>query len=542
MAGLLDSPLVQMAGLNRPGSPVGTLQALSAMRGQNAAAGPTAGSVNLGPPSMFKGYANAPDREGVGFPDMAPPDISTAMDEGAARASRDASGSRHRRDDEPPPPPGGDGAENSGPLGFNPKVLDLARAMAPNGDDNRSALARAGIGMAEAGGRTGNFLSALAAGAGQGFDYLQRQRANRAQMALEQAKVNNESGYRSASLAQTGQYQQGMLGLQGRQATAAEQEAALKAAKSPAEIALAEAQAKGALAEAGAEHARAGLYGAQASALSGSDGGIPAKIWKESMAQASRAMIGRPYQTPEAQAAELNARATEIAKNTMLAQKMDITGVAAFDRAPTEAPAAAASPAKPAWIGGAHGVPEDVVTDSQPLLKNPVVMVPGNQLETLAQRGTFGAIDLGATRNMAETSLAELKNDYTNLQKASGRAIKDQIETLNAIQPKQGIFVSAPENFDKLHQMWNTAHQNYLQNLAQINDPRVPKAQRDIAAKSAPLEARILFRIGGAQTPADFERFAGPGGDKGPKVGAVEDGHRFKGGNPGDPANWEPVQ
>jgi hypothetical protein len=49
---------------------------------------------------------------------------------------------------------------------------------------------------------------------------------------------------------------------------------------------------------------------------------------------------------------------------------------------------------------------------------------------------------------------------------------------------------------------------------------------------------------GGRGQPGKPESAASPSpaANSGPKPGAVEDGYRFKGGDPGKQENWEPVQ
>lgn len=67
--------------------------------------------------------------------------------------------------------------------------------------------------------------------------------------------------------------------------------------------------------------------------------------------------------------------------------------------------------------------------------------------------------------------------------------------------------------------------------------PEFNKAVHDIwtAGESKP------YVVGG-ETRLYTPKIGGPGQVAGPKAGDVEDGYRFKGGNPADQNNWEPVQ
>ena len=525
--GLFDNPIYNITGLDHPGSPLSTLNNLQSARAPGSAAAPTVSTPSTS----------------IDLPDFTPPDTGSALNAGSQRAEsslKSGSGSNQQASN----------PSSNGLLGFNPKILDLARTLSGQGGDadRSNAIANAGIGMAAAAGHTGNFLTALAAGAQQGMSSYQQMQAERAERALKENQQNNQNAYQSASLAQTGQYQQGALGIEQQKADLQKQQLAQTGALQPSEIALRQAQARQALAGASAEGARAGLYGAQATALTGGGTGIPQAIWKDAMTQASKEIAGQPWQTPEQAAAALQQRATAISKVTMQARNMDTSNIAAFNPPPAANPGGSTAPppaAKPPWIGGSFGVPEETAGQASPLLANPVVMVPGNHLAELAQRGSLGAIDLGATRNQAEQSLLGLKNDFQNMAKTSGRAVKDQMETIDQMMPKQGVFVSAPENYDKLTKMFTDTRDNYLADVRMAADPSVPKAQRDIAAKSAPLEARVLYRISGTQPDtSQYPRFQGPGGASapiGPKVGTVEGGFKFNGGNAGDPKSWSAV-
>lgn len=189
------------------GDGLNLLQAIAALRGQNAA---SVGSVPMGAPAQFAGYNNA-GHSSVGMPDLSPPDISTALSQGADRATADVHREEYRGGSGAGPHMTGSGTPDEdvaastspgpGPLGIDNRVLNLARAMQPNASDRDMAIARAGIGMAQAGSHNSNFLAALSEGAGQGMDYFQKLRAYRAQQALETAKFQSEDQLRRAQMA-----------------------------------------------------------------------------------------------------------------------------------------------------------------------------------------------------------------------------------------------------------------------------------------------------------------------------------------------------
>lgn len=65
------------------------------------------------------------------------------------------------------------------------------------------------------------------------------------------------------------------------------------------------------------------------------------------------------------------------------------------------------------------------------------------------------------------------------------------------------------------------------------NDGQPQTAYRETAPDLLPVQGAGVFAM---------DRHTGqPFGGSGPTVGTIEDGHRFKGGNPGDPNSWEPV-
>ena len=66
-----------------------------------------------------------------------------------------------------------------------------------------------------------------------------------------------------------------------------------------------------------------------------------------------------------------------------------------------------------------------------------------------------------------------------------------------------------------------------------ISDPLSSKADKEEARRKAAEYTRQLEKLGGV---------AGAGGDGGPKIGDVQQGFRFKGGNPADQSNWEKVK
>lgn len=246
MPGLFGSPLFDMVGLNQSG-PMNTLENLAAMRGQNAS---MVGSVPIGMPAALSGSPQQQEAT-VPMPQFSPQDMDAAMEAGTSKALRDSKKER-------PAKTGAPGEDDM--LGFNPAVLDLAREFATEGDKNM-ALTRMGLGMMEAGGRTGNFLSALAAGAGQGLDTLQQQRAARAEYAMKQAEFNANQGYRREVL--EGQNEQREIYRQQVEALTEQQNRLSKQYEEAeplrkAEIALKQAQTERELAEAKARLKLAG--------------------------------------------------------------------------------------------------------------------------------------------------------------------------------------------------------------------------------------------------------------------------------------------
>lgn len=477
MAGLLELGLLTGMGDVQRASPIQTLELLKADRAQGAAQG-SVGSVPQGSPFQS---------QKVDLPQLNPIDTNSAMDAGAERASRDAKGPA---------------AESADTLGIHPKVLDLAAQLGGGrGDDRDNALAKAGIGMALAGGQTGNFLTALAAGANQGMDTYHSLRAERAERAMKEFQLNQTANYQQGELAN----QQAQTKIQGLSQAAQQKYYEAQAQGVPAEVALRKAQAYEAYAAGKKNLALADDYG-------GGGNGIPTKVLSDAQKEASKQIAGVPFKTPEEQAAELQRRTLVTAKNMMTQRGLD-TDIPAFSSiAPKQASVAdpSAPPAKPKvpWMDSETAV--SLGPDEMPLMGNPAVFMPINKVKSMAAQETFGAYDPGKGFNMGTTMTDQLELEVQKLEQTSGRPMKAILEKVKDLQPKQGIFVSPEQNFDRMHAIFNDIYRQYDQDNKVAFGPGRNKAVQTQSQQRLPIEERILTMIAGDKMPEEWPRFDSP--------------------------------
>jgi hypothetical protein len=97
----------------------------------------------------------------------------------------------------------------------------------------------------------------------------------------------------------------------------------------------------------------------------------------------------------------------------------------------------------------------------------------------------------------------------------------------------QGL-ISVADAFEPQKQQGTAMQQNY--EFLQGQDPQLAQSYLKNQAEGAPL---IASNGDGTFTIIPRNMAQGPQG--GPQPGTVEDGFRFKGGNPADPNSWEPV-
>jgi hypothetical protein len=100
---------------------------------------------------------------------------------------------------------------------------------------------------------------------------------------------------------------------------------------------------------------------------------------------------------------------------------------------------------------------------------------------------------------------------------------------------------------DEVPQVWNEQTAQYAQQLSGLADAFKPQQENDV--QNIPYQAgggvlqydKRTHQVHQLVVPNDGTQMAGAPVSQGPQPGHVEDGYRFKGGNPADPNSWEHV-
>jgi hypothetical protein len=213
-------------------------------------------------------------------------------------------------------------------------------------------------------------------------------------------------------------------------------------------------------------------------------------------------------------------------------------------------PVAGQAPAVPgAAAPSTTGVPQGASAPATPGAAIPGTKQPATEMQ--ARNGAIGHILLNEVPTLGKTfqALADPKGQFLSLLGAAGNpwqsedyqraassvaaSVANVLYSLsgassNPDEVRKQVDVLTPKFGDKPGTITDklTRFKTYVRSIAsEANDPQL---KQDVEDAISQMDAPVAPDAGGV-----------PGA---PKAGAVEDGYRFKGGDPADQKNWEPVQ
>lgn len=222
--------------------------------------------------------------------------------------------------------------------------------------------------------------------------------------------------------------------------------------------------------------------------------------------------------------------ADEVGLGTAVRNRVDTQGMAAVSALETIDQLEGlirANPASQGVVGSLRGTAQNVMQSG-----NELGRFLGGAAAEAAEAASAGLIDAGIASEMFDPSIPAIDMLMNALAwqyakgQAGDRVSNEQLRIARDAIGSSGLFNNQANSLTRLDQM----RQMFMRDLDRYGPALSPEVQTMARAYWSPQGTAAPAAAPPPSTPAV------------PAVGTVEDGYRFLGGNPSDPASWEPVQ